>query len=380
VRTQDPRGLPEPDLDAAQHSARVVTSLREAIASSGGFITLEHYLQHVLYAPGLGYYVAGARKLGADGDFVTAPEMTPLYARALATPIRAMLTATATDDIVELGAGSGALARGLLDELPDVRYAILDVSPALRERAQRALTGHTSRVRWLDTLPDAIDGVVLMNEVLDAVPAHVVVRRGEEWFEAGVTWNEGLRAAERPLAPDLRALAQARFPAHGDYASEINPAAEALVRSIAQRIRRGALVVVDYGFPRHEYYHPQRAAGTLMGHYRHRAHDDPFLFPGLSDLTAHVDFTAVAEAGVDGGLALAGYTSLAEFLVAAGILDRLREADDPASPAYIGEAAAVQRLLSPAEMGELFKVIVLASQGGGIVWPKLQAADRSHRL
>jgi SAM-dependent MidA family methyltransferase len=162
--------------------------------------------------------------------------------------------------------------------------------------------------------------------------------------------------------------------------SEINPAAEALIRAIAMRIAAGAVIAIDYGFPRAEYYHPQRAEGTLMVHYRHRAHADPFFLPGLSDLTAHVDFTAIAEAGVAGGLAVAAYTSLAAFLVGAGVLDRLSAVGDPTSSRYLREAAAVQRLLSPAEMGELFKVIVLAQKSGGIVWPYLQAADRSHRL
>ncbi len=190
-----------------------------------------------------------------------------------------------------------------------------------------------------------------------------------------------MNGADRPMAAgSLRKLAQSRFPEADDYVSEINPAAEALVRSIAMRVRRGAMIAIDYGFPRAEYYHPQRARGTLMGHYRHRAHDDPFLWPGLSDLTAHVDFTAVAEAGVAGGLRVAGYTSMGAFLVGAGILQDLAGVGDPVSAAYIREAAAVQRLLSPAEMGELFKVIVLAEKSGGIVWPYLQDADRSHRL
>jgi len=373
--------LPAPDAAGAAHSARVVASVRELIAAAGGWISFADYMQHVLYAPGLGYYAAGSRKLGGAGDFVTAPETTPLFGRALATPIAAILDATGTPAILELGAGSGALARDLLHALPEVRYRLLEVSPDLRERQMEALSAFASRVEWLDRLPDAIEGVVLMNEVLDAVPPHVVARRGGEWLERGVAWDGALRWSDRPLpAGSLRTLAQSRFPVADDYVSEINPAAEALVRSIAMRVRRGAMVAIDYGFPRAEYYHPQRARGTLMGHYRHRAHDDPFLWPGLSDLTAHVDFTAVAEAGVAGGLRVAGYTSMAAFLVGAGILRDLATVGDPVSPAYIREAAAVQLLLSPAEMGELFKVIVLAEKSGGIVWPYLQEADRSHRL
>jgi len=373
-------GLPEPDAESAAHSARVVAFVRDAIARAGGWIPFADYMQHVLYAPGLGYYAAGARKLGPSGDFTTAPEMTPLFGRTLATPVGALLAATATDCVLELGAGAGSLARELMEALPAIAYRILEVSPDLRERQMRALSAHGARVDWIGRLPEAIDGVVVMNEVLDAVPPHLVARRNGEWYERGVAWNGSLAWEDRPLAPGLRALAQKRFPEGGDYESEINPAAEALVRAIATRVRRGAIIVVDYGFPRAEYYHPQRGEGTLMGHYRHRSHADPFLLPGLSDLTAHVDFTAVAEAGVAAGLRVAAYTSMAAFLVGAGILDRLAEIGDPASARYVREAAAVQRLLSPAEMGELFKVMVLTEKSGGIVWPYLQAADRSHRL
>ncbi len=189
-----------------------------------------------------------------------------------------------------------------------------------------------------------------------------------------------MRWDERPLTdPALRALAAERFPAMGDFTSEINPAAEALVELLARRMAGGALLAIDYGFPQREYYHEQRSDGTLMAHYRHRALADPFLWPGLADLTAHVDFTAMALAGERGGLTVVGYGPLAAFLVGAGILDRLRERGEPTSPAYLREAAAVQKLLSPAEMGELFKVLALA-RSDGIVWPYFAAADRTHRL
>jgi SAM-dependent MidA family methyltransferase len=373
--------LPTPHADASAHSARVVAFVRDAIEAAGGWIAFSDYMQHVLYAPGLGYYTSGARKLGPSGDFTTAPEMTPLFGRTLAAVVEAIHGATGTSTVLELGAGSGALAREMLEALPAARYGILDVSSDLRERQAQALSAHAPRVTWIEALPASIEGVVVMNEVLDAVPPHVVARRDGAWYERGVSWNGALRWEDRPLAPGpLRALAQARFPSEGDYESEINPAAEALVRTIAMRLARGAMVVIDYGFPRSEYYHPQRAQGTLMGHYRHRSHADPFLFPGLSDLTAHVDFTAVAEAAVAGGLRVAGYTSMAAFLAGAGILDRLVAVGDPASSRYIREVAAVQRLLSPSEMGELFKVMILTEKSGGIVWPYLQAADRSHRL
>jgi SAM-dependent MidA family methyltransferase len=381
--------LPEPDADGRAHSARVVAAVRAEIARAGGWISFARYLQLVLYAPGLGYYVAGARKFGMDGDFVTAPETTPLFAQALAVQVAPILAATATREIVEFGAGSGALATDLLnalaklDALPS-RYAILEVSPDLRERQRvtiaRRAADHFARVQWLDSLPATIDGAVVMNEVLDAIPPHVIARRQGEWYERGVACTDTLRAEDRPLVDEaLRAAAVERFPATGDYASEINPAAEALVEDVGGCMVGGALLVIDYGFPRDEFYHAQRSEGTLMGHYRHRSHDNPFLWPGLSDLTAHVDFTAIALAGGRAGLQVAGYAPQAGFLLGCGILDELRDSGDPASVTYLREAAAVHKLLSPAEMGELFKVLALA-KSEHIDWPGFALADRSHRL
>ena len=283
--------LPEPDAAERDHSARVVDGVRAEIARSGGWISFAHYMQFVLYAPGLGYYVAGARKFGIDGDFVTAPEMTKLFAQALAAQVAPILAATAAREVVEFGAGSGALAAdmlnalALLDALPS-RYAILDVSPDLRDRQRahvaRFTPDHAARVEWLDALPASIDGVVMMNEVLDAIPPHVIARRNGQWFERGMAFGPALHWEDRPLGDEsLRALAAERFPAAGDYVSEINPAAEALVEDVGRRMTAGALLVIDYGFPRDEYYHSQRSEGTLMGHYRHRAHADPFLGRGF---------------------------------------------------------------------------------------------------
>jgi SAM-dependent MidA family methyltransferase len=381
--------LPEPDAAAREHSARVVAAVRADIARAGGAISFARYMQQVLYAPELGYYAAGTRKFGEAGDFVTAPELGALFARALAVQVAQILTATTAREIVEFGAGSGALAADLLsalatrEELPS-RYAILEVSPDLRQRQRATLSRrvpqHLSRVAWLDVLPSAIDGAVLMNEVLDAVPPHVIARRGGAWFERCVALGDPLRWEDRPLADAaLRARALDLFPPAGDYESEINPAAEALVASVGERLTGGALLVIDYGFPQAEFYHPQRSAGTLMGHYRHHVHTDPFLWPGLSDLTAHVDFTALAQAGERAGLTLEGYASQAAFLLGCGILERLAECGEPASAEYLREASAVQTLTSPAEMGELFKVLALA-KSGAIAWPGFALADRSHRL
>ena len=341
--------LPEPDISARAHSAAVVASLRAQIGAAGGFIAFDRYMQHVLYAPGLGYYVAGARKFGADGDFVTAPEMTPLFGVALATQVDAILVATQARQVLELGAGSGALAADLLnalaarDALP-AEYLILDVSPELRLRQRATIAArapaHAALVTWIDAPPAMIDGAVVMNEVLDAVPPRLVLRRGGEWFERGVSAAPELGWAERALLdPALTVLAAERFPPAIDYAGEINVAAETLVNDLARRMHGGAMLIVDYGYPQHEYYPPARNGGTLLAHYRHRALDNPFIWPGLADLTTHVDFTAIAHAGVDAGLRLAGYASQAAFLVNSGILDALRGIGAPTSPVYLPPCA-----------------------------------------
>ncbi len=381
--------LPLPDDAAREHSARVVERVRDEIAQAGGFIAFTRYMEIVLYEPALGYYVAGARKFGGSGDFITGPELSTLYGAALARQLQAILEATGAKRIVELGAGSGALAASILNSLarrgvPPQTYSILEVSPELRERQRAtvatAAPGEAARVDWLDRLPEAIDGIVVMNEVLDALAPRVLARRGGAWLERGVTWNDGALAwDERPLADSrLLSAASARFPAEGDYVSEINPAAEALVATLARRLRSGALVIVDYGFPQAEYYHPQRRDGTLMGHYRHRSHTDPFLWPGLSDLTAHVDFTAIARAAEGARMEVAGFATQASFLLGCGILDLLATTGAPESLAYLREAAAVQKLVSPAEMGEMFKVLLLAR--GDAAWSSLAIADMTHRL
>jgi SAM-dependent MidA family methyltransferase len=359
----------EPDLDAQAHSERVVAHIRQEIGRNGGFISLARFIELALYAPSLGYYVAGARKFGAGGDFVTAPELTPLYGSAVARQMENILDASQSDDIFEFGAGSGKLAAAVLASLAArrpsrLRYRILEVSPSLRALQQATLApfATTANVEWIDRLAPSFAGVALMNEVLDAVPPHVIARRNGTWFERGVMIRDGrLAIDERPLADtSLRALAIARFPADGDYVSELNPAAEALVETTVSSMTRGGLLIIDYGFPRHEYYHADRREGTLVGHFRHRVHADPLRWPGLSDLTSHVDFTAIAEAGERGGARVAGFSSQASFLLGCGILDQLTQRGAPDSNAYLREASAVQKLLSPAEMGDLFKVMLLA--------------------
>lgn len=379
--------LPAPGADARAHSARVVAHIRGEIERAGGCIPFTRYMELALYAPGLGYYVAGARKFGDAGDFVTGPELSPLYGAALARQLAAILDASADRDIVEFGAGSGALAASLLATLGSLdvqvsRYRILEVSPSLREIQRAAIAARMPamlpRVEWLERMPPQIDGAVVMNEVLDAIPPRLVERRKDAWLERGVTWRDGAFTWQaQPLADSrVAALARARFPPHGDYASEVNPAAEALVTTVGRRLASGALVVIDYGFPRGEYYHAQRSGGTLVGHYRHRVHADPFLWPGLSDLTSHVDFTAIAAAGERAGLRVAGFATQASFLLGCGILDLLRDVGAPESVEYLRAAAAVQKLLSPAEMGELFKVLMLAKSDVRA----LALRDQAHRL
>ncbi len=383
--------MPTPTHEARAHSARVVAHIERTIAESGGWISFADYMGAALYAPGLGYYVAGARKFGLAGDFVTAPELTALFGEALAAQIESVLAQLPGSALIELGPGTGRLAADVLsalaarDALPE-RYCLLEVSPDLRERQRKHLRDCVPellpRVEWIDVLPGHWRGALLANEMLDAVPPHLIVRRGGAWFERGVEIGAAgeRRFADRPLANGaLRDAAGACFPGDGDYVSEINPAAQALVKSLALRCDAGALFIFDYGFPASEYYHPQRSAGTLMAHYRHRTVDDPFFLPGLADLTAHVDFSAIAHAGAAGGMSLTGYATQARFLINCGILDALARRGEPRSAAYLREAAAMQKLLSPAEMGELFKALAL-SKGIDENLIGFRDGDQSHRL
>ena len=383
--------LPRPDAAALAHSASVVRAVRAAIEAADGWIPFERYMDIALHAPGLGYYAAGATKLGAAGDFTTAPEMTPLFGAALASQVDAILRTTAGREILELGAGSGRLAHDLLVALAEqgaapTRYAILEPSPDLAARQRATLAALPpdlgARVTWVSALPAQVDGAILANEVLDAIAVHLVVRAGGRYVERGVAEDERagtLVFADRPAPEALAALAGQRFPPAIDYCSEFNLAAEALVEELGRILVRGAVLILDYGFGAAEYFHPQRDMGTLVCHYRHRVHHDPLLWPGLCDITAHVDFSALAGAGERGGLEVAGFTAQAPFLLGSGILDRLAATGAPESLAYLRAASAVQKLLSPAEMGELFKVLAL-SRGDGIEWRGFSLVDRRHRL
>jgi SAM-dependent MidA family methyltransferase len=386
-----PDTLPLPSADERAHIARVLAHLKRTIADADGWISFADYMNTALYAPGLGYYAAGAYKFGAGGDFITAPELTPLFGGTVASQLAHVIAQVREPEIIELGPGSGRLCADVLAALAKahalpVRYRLLEVSPELRERQREHLAAtvrdYLPRVEWIDMLPEHWRGAVLANEVLDALPAHLVVRRGGEWLERGVTFEaaRGLAFADRALASaGLHERARARFPATGDYLSELNPTAEALVSSLAQRCEQGLMLLIDYGFPAAEYYHPQRDEGTLMAHYRHRALVDPFFRPGLVDLTAHVDFSAMARAGVARGMTVAGFATQAQFLVNCGVVDQLAQCGTPESAAYLRAASAVQKLTSPAEMGELIKVLAL-TRGIDVDLVGFRDGDRAHRL
>ena len=355
--------LPSPEPDALAHSERSRAHLREIITEAGGAIGFDRYMQQALYAPGLGYYSAGARKFGAAGDFVTAPELSPLFSICVARQSQPLLSALGGGDMLELGAGSGVMAADILAELERLqslpsRYLILEVSADLRERQRATLQLRTpqllDRVQWLERLPEVFNGVIVANEVLDALPVQRFRREPVGWSEATVTLQDGefvlqWREAQAELRDALQSLEQdLPEPMVPGYSSEICLQLPAFIAGLAETLQRGAVLLFDYGYPRAGYYHADRSMGTLMCHYRQRAHDNPFLYPGLQDITAHVDFTAVAEAGVTNGLELAGYTTQAHFLLALGIA---------ALAGDMESARQVKLLTLPDEMGERFKAI-----------------------
>lgn len=357
--------------------------VRQAIARSGGWLSFDRFMALVLYAPGLGYYANNARQFGtmpsSGSDFVTAPEMSPLFGQALAAQVAEALQASGTDEVWEFGAGSGALALQLLQALgPRVRrYTIVDLSGTLRERQRHELAAWAGRVEWASELPQAMRGVVVGNEVLDAMPVKLLARIGQRWHERGViaagpsqdeSDDAGLSWEDRPT--DLRPPVE--IAGGHDYLTEIHPQAEAFMRTLADRLQQGSAFFIDYGFPETEYYHPQRDTGTLMCHRAHTADTDPLADLGRKDITAHVNFTGLALAAQEAGLPTLGYTSQARFLINCGLVDLLAQAALPAR-------TAAQRLIAEHEMGELFKVIAFHR---GAFWDALgfRAGDRTHTL
>ena len=355
--------------------ASVSSAIRAEIASAGGWIGFDRFMALALYAPGLGYYARAARPFGllpgSGSDFVTAPELSPHFGRALARQVRQALDASGGDEVFEFGAGSGALAAQLLDALGDRvrRYSIVDLSAGLRRTQAERLARFAPRVQWLDTWPEAIRGVVVGNELLDAMPVQLLHFDGEHWFERGVARRgEGFAWSDRPT--DLRPPEQAAFVP--GTVTELHREAEAFVATLADRMDLGVAILIDYGFPAAEYYLPQRHGGTLMCHRGHRADADPLADAGEKDITAHVDWTGIALAAQDAGLEVIGYTSQAHFLVNCGILDDLVSAT-------LQERAHAQKLLTEHEMGELFKVMAFA-RGVPIEPIGFVRGDRSHTL
>lgn len=372
--------LPKPDAAALAASRALLARIEQELRRNGNWMSFARYMEVVLHAPGLGYYAGGNAKFGAAGDFVTAPELGSLFARTLARQVADLLGPG--DAVLEFGAGSGALADALTEALAALglrpEYLILEPSAELAERQRARLR---APARWIHALPQAFRGVVIANEVLDAMPAHALAWTPQGVFERGVCVNEGQLAwCERPATGALLAAAQALpVEVHDRYESEINLASRAWIRTLAGCLEKGALLVIDYGFPAREYYHPQRSQGTLMCHYRHRAHGDPFYLPGLQDVTTHVDFSALAQAAAEAGLEVLGYANQAQFLVNCGITELLGEEDASDVRRYAPRAAEAQTLLSPGEMGELFKVIALG-RGIGAALRGFTSGDRSHTL
>ena len=365
-------GLPPPDTAAQAHSIQLQQVIAKEIADNGGRISFARFMELALYAPGLGYYSGGSHKLGSDGDFMTAPEWSPLFSQCLARQVTQVLASLSGGDVLEVGGGSGIMAADILESLmaedclPD-RYYILERSGDLRKRQQTLLKNRLpklqDRIVWLEKLPEpGFRGVVLANELLDALPVHCFTITQEGVAELYVEiedgqwqWCQGAPSSSE-LSESIKDLQYSECLPPG-YISEINLTAQAWIGSVADILAQGMLLIVDYGFPRQEYYHLDRRRGTLMCHYRHRAHGDPFILIGLQDITAHVDFTAMVEAGHAAGLHVAGYTTQAAFLLANGITEFLSEVDDELS--RLERAQHIKKLTLPHEMGELFKVLAL---------------------
>lgn len=380
--------LPIPPALAQIHSAQLQSLIQETIHAHNGWIDFATFMHMALYTPGLGYYSGGAKKFGIGGDFVTAPEISPLFARALAKQVAQVLNVT-QGDLLELGAGTGKLAADILLALADLQilpqqYCILEVSDYLRDvqrkNLEKWLPLHLfERVVWLDALPSKITGMVLANEVLDAIPVHLVGKQDGMLIERGVTWRDGLAWQDKPLTNNVLINTVADLDLPDDYITEVAPLATGLVASLADSLVQGVICWIDYGFGVREYYHPQRTGGTLMCHYQHYAHSNPLIYVGLQDITAHVNFTAIAETAVSRQLAVMGYVNQASFLINCGLLTLLAEASPDDMATYAPMVSATQKLLSPAEMGELFKVMLL---GKGMDMPLIGAmqGDKRHTL
>ncbi|GMR16012.1 MAG: SAM-dependent methyltransferase [Gammaproteobacteria bacterium] len=368
---RDSKDLPAPGALAQKVSEELIALIKDEIDSNDGAISFQRYMELALYAPGLGYYTAGSAKLGEKGDFITAPEISPLFSQALANAILPVLNSEQI--ILEVGAGRGRMAADILvflknkNKLPE-EYWILELSADLRERQKQTIAEtipeFIDKVKWLDTLPEKFSGVVLANELLDAMPVQLFQKNKNDINDVNVAWVDDKFAFKFKSSFDERLVsrvknieAELESVFDSGYVSEINFAAEDWIKSIAESLQQGVIVLIDYGFPRHEYYHAQRNQGTLMCHYQHRTHPDVFVYPGLQDITAHVDFTAMADAALESGLNIIGYTNQVSFLMGAGLIELAALNDEEDIKQQIETASQIKKLTLPHEMGELFKVI-----------------------
>lgn len=382
------KNLPTPDSLAEQSSLQLQHLIADAISQNNNWLSFHDYMEMAMFAPQLGYYTGGSHKIGSAGDFVTAPSLTPLFGLTLARQMEPLLRQTA-GNVYEFGAGTGELAVSLLAGIhPDAlqHYYIVDVSPELKQRQlaliQAQQPQHADKVVFLESLPEQFDGVIVGNEVLDAMPCEVVRWHSDGIKQMGVAINDGhFTWQERDLQDAfVLAAAQRLQPETRPFTSELHLSQSAFIATLAQRLQRGAIIMVDYGFDESQYYHPQRSMGTLIGHYRHHVVDDPFFWPGLMDLTCHVNFTAMAQAAVDNDLDLIGYTSQAHFLFNLGITDVLLQLHPNVQSAdYLQAAAAMQKLVAPHEMGELFKVMAMG-KGVDVDWQGFAVGDWCHKL
>lgn len=367
--------LPTPSPEALSISQQLANLIQQKIEQAGGWISFSDFMRMALYTPSLGYYNGGATKFGHAGDFVTAPEISPLFAKTLARQAAQVLTST-QGNMLELGAGTGKLAADLLLELQQLnalpsQYFILEVSDYLRQIQRETLHKKLpedllKRVVWLQNLPSNFVGLIFANEVLDALPVHLLVKKNDTWLERGVVFNDDFIWQDAPLSEHNLAqhLPQEILKHLADgYLTEVSGAALGLLNLITYSLKKGVILLIDYGFGAAEYYHPQRNQGTLMCHYQHYAHSNPLINVGLQDITAHVNFSRIAQSSLpqeSTSMRLAGYVNQAQFLINCGILDMLSQTSPTDMAAYAPLAAAAQKLLSPAEMGDLFKVIALS--------------------
>jgi len=368
---QDSKDLPAPGDLAQQHSEKLISLIKTEIDNNDGAISFKRYMDLALYAPGLGYYTAGSAKLGEEGDFITAPEISPLFSQSLANSI---LPALDKEQIIlEVGAGRGRMAADILvylqqrNKLPK-EYWILELSADLRERQKKTIVDTVpeflEKVKWLDALPEEFSGIVVANELLDALPIQLFQKTENDINEINVTWKNDKfdfqvqSSFDKKLVSRVRDIeSQMGVEFNSGYMSEVNLAAEDWIKSIAEKLKQGIIILVDYGFPRHEYYHEQRSEGTLMCHYRHRTHPNPFIYPGLQDITSHVDFTAMADAALEANMKVIGYTNQASFLMGAGLIELAEVSEDDDLQKKMEIASQIKKLTLPHEMGELFKVI-----------------------